>query len=178
MVNMKTGLLDKCLDFAEGKKKSQISYTAKAPNFPENLLIGNDNERFVIEHKEKGLTGQEIADLWGKGYRQVTLTLEIYRKKAAFYAEWIEFWKEIEPVRSMLLEPLIEGKIPDAKIKMYKMAGVYTIGDFLSLCTKMSSNNAGKTLGESSSGGHWRRVKEIIYGIIREQIVLTVRIEK
>lgn len=175
---MKKELLDKCLDFAEGKKKSQISYTAKAPNFPENLLMGNENERFVIENKEKGMTGQEIADLWGKGYRQVTLTLEIYRKKSAFYAEWVEFWNEIEPIRSMPLKPLIEGKIPAVKIEMYKKAGVYTVGDFLSLCTQMSSNNAGKAMGESSSGGHWRRVKEVIFGIIREQIVLTVRIDE
>lgn len=175
---MEKELLEKCLDFAEGKKKSQISYSAKAPNFPENLLTGNENEQFVIKHKEEGRTGQEIADLWGKGYRQVTLTLEIHRKKVAFYWEWNKFWEEIAPVRSMLLEPLIEGKIPAAKIKMYKKAGVYTIGDFLSLCTKMSSNNAGKALGESSSGGHWRRVKEIIFGIIREQIFLTVRIDE
>lgn len=177
MNRLKKEVIDKCLNFASGKKEYKISVTAKAPNFPENLLQGNATEQYVKRCREQGMTYREIAAAWGKSTtRNIGYTIEVIQKKEALYDAWIEFWEEIEPVRTMTLKEVCEKSIPDSIINTLCKNGIVSVEDFLIPCVTMTATNMAKKC-YGTDGRGWIAAKRKIFDKIREKIFLTVSID-
>lgn len=173
--------MDKCLKFASGDKKYQVSVTAKSLDFPENLLRGNETEQYVRKCKEQGMTHEEIREAWGKSTsRSVSYAIEVIRKKEDLYDAWIDFWEEIEPVRIMRLDMVCagNGEIPEDVLKRLEKNGLATVGDFLMACVTVTITDMKKIYVGRMDNKKWIEVKNKIFEKIREQILLTVRMEE
>lgn len=173
--------MDRCLKFASGDKKWQVSSTAKAPDFPENLLRGNESEQYVKKCKEQGMTHEQIREAWGKStLRNVSYTIEVIRKKEELYRWWIEFWEAIEPVKKVRLDEICAGEddIPGYVLERLEKNGISTIGDFLMCCVTTTVTDMWKKYTERTDKSKWITAKNKIFEKIRERIVLTVRTDE
>lgn len=172
--------MDKCLGFASGSKNYQVSVTAKAPGFPENLLQGNEAEQYIRTCKEKGMSHREIQTALNKsGVYSITYTVGVIRKKESLYWAWTEFWEEIEQVRPMRLDAVCAGTedIPEKLLIFMGERGIVTVEEFLTACVTMTATDMKKKYVRAGTQ-EWITIKRKILEKIREQIILTVRISE
>lgn len=135
--------VDKCLDFASGDKNHQVATRIRNKEFPEILLRGNEKERELRRHKEKGVPLNELKRWQGQsttaGYYYIMDTIQ---RKEELYNAWAEFWSESEEkIRPMRLSALCEDVIDrdvQSFLRKLESLGVITVEDFLIDCTTLT----------------------------------------
>lgn len=152
---MKKETLEKCLRFAAGDKAYQIAYNAKKAEFPDSLLVWNKEEQNIMRGREEGLSFDEIREQMGKNVRTgLYYTLDIVQRKEELYYAWMEFWSEIEFIRSMTLAELCKDATEDKKLQRwivrFKDGGIVTVEDFLIECVTMPMSTMAKKHGSSN----------------------------
>lgn len=121
--------LDMCLNFASGAKEYQVAYGIRTPEFPSNLLSG----------KEK------VVDNADEPFRRRVLS-----RKEQLYIAWMEFWKEAEPLRPVLLKDLCKDVLSEDILNKFEKNNVITVEDFLVECTTVPFATARKTYGRAA----------------------------
>lgn len=136
---MEKELIDKCLDFAEGKKGKFTILMAKKPNFPVTLIEGTPKQQLINEYAQQGFTTFQIADEMGCTQPNIVEHMRQYKKSAAFYYEWCEFWEFTAKIRQTPIATAFKGILVGEEINEYRAKGVETVGDFLRLAVTMKT---------------------------------------
>lgn len=89
---MNREIIDKCLDFAEGKKGTFTILTVKKPDFPDNLISGTEKQQTINGYVKEGYSTRQIAEIMGCSQPNIVEHLRQYKKSVAFYDEWTAFW--------------------------------------------------------------------------------------
>lgn len=144
---MERELINKCLDFAEGRKGKFTILMAKKPDFPETLIRGTEKQQLINACAQEGLNTFQIADKLGCSQPNVIEHMRQYKKSAAFYWEWVCFWEYIEAVRLLTVRIAFEGILTDQEMEEYKLKGVETVEDFLRLAVTMKTARMCDRLG-------------------------------
>lgn len=136
---MEKALINKCLDFAEGRKGKFTILMAKKPDFPETLIKGTEKQQRINEYVEQGLDVAQIADRLSCSKPNVFEHMRQYKKSAAFYDEWCSFWKFIGSVREVPIDVAFTAILTEKELNEYKAKGVCVVGDFLRLSVTMKT---------------------------------------
>ena len=136
---MEKELIDKCLDFAEGKKGKFTILMAKGPDFPDTLIKGTPKQQLINEYAQQGLTTFQIADKMRCSQPNIIEHMRQYKKSAAFYFEWCSFWEYSALVRDIAVAEAFGGILSSQEIFDYKSKGVETVGDFIRLAVTMKT---------------------------------------
>ena len=130
---MDKDLINKCLDFAEGRKGKFTILMAKKPDFPETLIRGTEKQQLINSYSQQGMSTPEIADKLNCTQPNVVEHMRQYRKSAAFYYEWLKFWDFTEPIRQIPVSTAFVGVLSEQEISGCASRGIKTVGDFLNL---------------------------------------------
>lgn len=136
---MEKELIDKCLDFAEGCKGKFTILMAKKPDFPETLIRGTEKQRLINDYARQGFTTFQIADKLKCSQPNVVEHMRQYKKSAAFYCEWCNFWEFVENVRQVPVAVAFKNILTAEEIADYDLKGIKTIGDLLRLAVTMKT---------------------------------------
>lgn len=63
---MNREIIDKCLDFAEGKKGTFTILTVKKPDFPENLISGTEKQQTINGYVKEGYSTTKMIKILGQ----------------------------------------------------------------------------------------------------------------
>ena len=165
MIKITREIIDRCIGFIAGFKneKAMGFYEVKGKDFPENLLVGNSNERAVMVHINAGVsiaaTGEKLT-LAGSTVRD---RVKKYRKRVAFYLEYKAFIDFVSPVLDMRLEDIL-GESDAPLVNSFKRKGVISVEDLFNVYTL-------HTINESF---HIRRLtqgkkRKMVFGAIAER---------
>lgn len=125
----------KCLMFAEGKKKGISFQNVRNADFPESLLrpdskAGNTGVR-IAALMDEGKVCHEIAEAVGLSPGSVSLQTTKIKAKRQFYGEWLDFMETLKetgagntPLALVIDVPLVLKQAAKKKIE--------TVSDFLS----------------------------------------------
>lgn len=160
---MNKELIDKCLDFAEGKKGKFTILMVKKPEFPDNLIEGTEKQREINGYVELGLPTRQIAEKLGCSQPTVVEHMRQYKKSVAFHREWCEFWEFSADVRQTPIGAAFNDILADAEIEEYRSKGVEMVGDFLRLSVTMRTTRLYNMLS-----GLDARKMAALFGCIRE----------
>lgn len=130
---MEKELIDKCLDFAEGRKGKFTILMAKKPDFPETLIRGTEKQQLINNYSNQGMSTFQIAEKLGCTQPNVVEHMRQYKKSAAFYYEWCEFWEFTEELRKTPISVAFASILDGQTISDYNSRKIITVGDFLNL---------------------------------------------
>lgn len=168
---MEKELINKCLDFAEGRKGKFTILMAKKPDFPDTLIKGTEKQRIINGYAQEGLNTFQIADKIGCSQPNVIEHMRQYKKSAAFYWEWVCFWEYIAEVRLLTVSVAFAGILSGQEIEEYKSKGVETVEDFLRLAVTMKTARMCDRLGgldAKRKGEMFDRIRLLCYSLLRE----------
>ena len=144
---MEKELINKCLDFAEGRKGKFTILMAKKPDFPDTLIRGTEKQQIINGYAQQGLNTFQIAEKMGCSQPNVIEHMRQYKKSATFYWEWVRFWEFIADVRQIPVSIAFAGILSEQEIEEYKFKGVNTVEDFLRLAVTMKTARMCDRLG-------------------------------
>lgn len=166
---MEKELIDKCLDFAEGRKGKFTILMAKKPDFPDTLIRGTEKQQLINDYAKQGLTTFEIAEKLECTQPNVVEHMRQYRKSAAFYNEWCRFWEFAADVRQAPIAAVFRDISSDSEIREYAAKGVETVGDFLRLAVTMKTARMCDKLNgldAKRKSEMFSRIRELCYNIL------------
>ena len=133
-----------CIGFIAGFKfdKSLRFYEMKNANFPSCLLSIRENERDILALVNSGETCQAVADKLGIAKGTVTSHISIYKKRVAFYYEYIAFYEFASEVFDMTLEDVLKDTYTGDFLKKCKAKGVVYVRDLIDIYTHNSNKEA------------------------------------
>ena len=135
---MNKELIDRCLDFAEGKKGKFTILMAKKPNFPESLIEGTDTQKEIVAYVNDGLSTRKIAEIMGCTHVNIVNHLRQYKTGVAFYADWCEFWEFAADVRQIPVSVAFDGLLSEDELHGFKRRNINTVGDFINMTVTIS----------------------------------------
>lgn len=143
--------IEKCLDFAEGKKGKFTILMAKRPDFPETLLNGTEKQRIINEYLEKGYTTRQIAEVLNCTQPNIVEHMRQYRKGREFYDVWCEFWEFAKDMRKTPITVAFKDVLSCEEIMKYQSKGIETVEDYLRLAVTIKSRGLCGLLGEDNA---------------------------
>lgn len=168
---MEKELINKCLDFAEGRKGKFTILMAKKPDFPETLIRGTEKQQLINACAQQGLNTFQIADKLGCSQPNVIEHMRQYKKSATFYWEWVRFWEYIAEVRMLTVSVAFAEILSAQEVGEYKFKGVETVEDFLRLAVTMKTARMCDRLGgldAKRKGEMFDRIRLLCYSLLRE----------
>ena len=166
---MNKELIDRCLDFAEGKKGKFTILMAKKPSFPESLIEGTDKQREINKYVSEGLPTRKIADIMGCTHVNIVNHLRQYKNGVAFYHEWCEFWEFAERVRQTPVSVAFEGLLTEEEFQGFQRRGIITVEDFITMTVTISITQIYRNLPcfrAESKERLFVRIKEMCYDLL------------
>ena len=82
---MNREIIDKCLDFAEGKKGTFTILTVKKPDFPENLISGTEKQQTINGYVKEGYSTRQIAEIMGCSQPNIVEHLRQYKTESEYF---------------------------------------------------------------------------------------------
>lgn len=161
---MNKEMIDKCLDFAEGRKGKFTILMAKKKDFPDTLKKGTFKQQEINQYVEQGLSTRQIAEIMGCTQPNIIEHLRQYRKSVAFYNDWIEFWEFAATVRQTPICAVFDGVLSEMDFSFYSRKGINTVGDFLELSVTGTATKMSKVLNGLSA-----ETKKLLFGRIKEE---------
>ena len=166
---MNKELIDRCLDFAEGKKGKFTILMAKKPNFPGSLIEGTHKQKEIVAYVNDGLSTRKIAEIMGCSHVNIVNHLRQYKNGVAFYADWCEFWEFAADVRQIPISVAFDGLISKDELRTFKRRNINTVGDFINMTVTLSITQIYRNLPyfhAESKGRLFGRIKEMCYELL------------
>lgn len=166
---MNKELIDRCLDFAEGKKGKFTILMAKKPNFPESLIEGTDTQKEIVAYVNDGLSTRKIAEIMGCTHVNIVNHLRQYKNGVAFYADWCEFWEFAADVRQIPVSVAFDGLLSEDELRTFKRRNINTVGDFINMTVTISITQIYRNLPcfhAESKERLFERIKEMCYALL------------
>lgn len=166
---MNKELIDKCLDFAEGKKGKFTILMSKKSNFPDTLLEGTERQQLIDGYVKAGLSTKEIAEAMECSTANITEQIRKHKKSISFYGEWREFWEFAAAVRKAPIADAFSDILPEYEIADYEYKDILTVGDFLQFSVSMSTTSMYKALiglDAEKKGKLFEHIREMCYQLL------------
>lgn len=167
---MNREIIDKCLDFAEGKKGTFTILTVKKPDFPENLISGTEKQQTINGYVKEGYSTRQIAEIMGCSQPNIVEHLRQYKKSVAFYDEWTAFWGFVAEVRQTPIRVGFGDMLSEEVYAIFEKKEIQTVEDFLLLSVRHSTTKMIKILGQKLTADKkaelFQAIKEKCYDLL------------
>ena len=127
-------IVDRCIGFVAGLKteKAMGFYDVKGTNFPDNLLVGNENERVVMELVNAGLPIAAISEKLGLSTGTVRDRIIRQKKRVELFFEYKAFIDFMKPILELKIDFVVSNT--DIATALNRKGIVY-VQDLFNVCT-------------------------------------------